>query len=220
MFGKPKISIKPLSVEEEYNLILYNLSKSDWFSRNNYDLVLPKSKEFHEYLKQNPKRSDNNYKNLLEIFRKEYDAIKSKNFISNLNRHMNTFNTCLTIFSIYKKKWSFYLPNQYNIFVSQYGTAGSYDVDKANIIIRINNDPKSYQIIIHEMVHIGIEHLVHKYNINHEDKERIVDTICHDFLNLKHKANHKRGSEALKHLIIEDKLNNLPHVLERFFKIK
>lgn len=74
------------------------------------------------------------------------------------------------------------LPQAYKIFLSRYGTGGSYgypDVIQLNLN-RVSNRGSLY-IVFHEMVHLAIQDLIEKYNIPHWTKERLVDLIMNKF---------------------------------------
>ncbi len=62
------------------------------------------------------------------------------------------------------------------IEISNYGPMGFYNARKNTVTVNINN-PNSVDTIKHEIIHILIESFIKEYNINHEKKEMIVNTV-------------------------------------------
>lgn len=73
----------------------------------------------------------------------------------------------------------FHLFEKYTIILTRYGGGGSYDSKNGEIIVNIESRPKDKIMgtITHEIIHIGIQHLINKYNVKHWYKERLVDLI-------------------------------------------
>ena len=78
-----------------------------------------------------------------------------------------------------KKISKLHLQNKYIVALSKYGTGGSYHTAESSIDIRfIDREVVSiFGTILHEIVHISIEPLIVKYDIEHWQKERLVDLI-------------------------------------------
>ena len=78
-----------------------------------------------------------------------------------------------------KKIPSFHLRNAYTVFLTKYGSGGSYDAQSGKVIVNIETRGKEKMIgtIIHEIIHTGIEHLIVSYGVKHWYKERLVDLI-------------------------------------------
>lgn len=81
-------------------------------------------------------------------------------------------------------QWTFRVFPSYKVVLTLYGTGGSYNPETGVIILLTNRDgefmtydsPKN--TIIHEIVHMGIEHsIIQKYSIPHSNKEHIVDSM-------------------------------------------
>jgi hypothetical protein len=74
---------------------------------------------------------------------------------------------------------SFNLKDQYTIVLTKYGSGGSYNSQTGEVIVNIKDREKDLIMgtILHEIVHIGIEHLIESYHITHWRKERLVDLI-------------------------------------------
>ena len=78
-----------------------------------------------------------------------------------------------------KKIPSFLLRNAYTVFLTKYGSGGSYDAQSGKVIVNIETRGKEKIIgtIIHEIIHTGIEYLIVSYDVQHWHKERLVDLI-------------------------------------------
>lgn len=89
---------------------------------------------------------------------------------------------------------SFHLFERYVIILTRYGSGGSYDSKNGEVIANIEflSKDKIMGTIAHEIIHIGIQHLIEKYNIKHWYKERLADLIgARYFLDLRKKQNIK-----------------------------
>ena len=80
---------------------------------------------------------------------------------------------------ILKNLSAFNLLAGYSIFLTKYGMGGSYDAETGEVVVNINrvSKEKIMGVIIHEIIHIGIEHIIRAHNIEHWSKERLVDLI-------------------------------------------
>ena len=78
-----------------------------------------------------------------------------------------------------KKIPSFHLRDAYTIFLTKYGSGGSYDAQSGKVIVNIETRGKEKIIgtIVHEIIHTGIEYLIVSYGVQHWHKERLVDLI-------------------------------------------
>lgn len=74
---------------------------------------------------------------------------------------------------------SFHLQDKYNIVLTKYGTGGSYYPETSEVIVNIKTKGKErvMETIIHEVIHMGIDHLIESHNVKHWYKERLVDLI-------------------------------------------
>lgn len=74
------------------------------------------------------------------------------------------------------------LPQAYKIFLSRYGTGGSYGYpDVIQLNLNKTSDRGPLYTAFHEMVHLTIQDLIEKYNIPHWTKERLVDLTMNKF---------------------------------------
>lgn len=71
------------------------------------------------------------------------------------------------------------MDDTYIVELTRYGSGGSYHPDTSSIDIRITDRNKENIIgtVVHEIVHISIQHLMEKYAVSHWRKERLVDLL-------------------------------------------
>ncbi len=66
--------------------------------------------------------------------------------------------------------------DKYEVFLTSYGTGGSYELPNIVVMNICNRDQDRLVIILfHEIIHLNIESFIQKYSIPHWYKERIVD---------------------------------------------
>jgi hypothetical protein len=72
----------------------------------------------------------------------------------------------------------------YSLILTRYGTGGSYDPTKGEVLINIETQKSKERMIgtiAHEIIHIGIQHLVELHTVTHWRKERSVDLITEKY---------------------------------------
>lgn len=70
------------------------------------------------------------------------------------------------------------IPSEYNVIITRYGIGGSYN--PPNLVIlncEIYSVSRLIGVLIHEIVHIYLEPLIVRYDVQHDTKERLVDLI-------------------------------------------
>ncbi|MDQ5890101.1 MAG: hypothetical protein QG609_594 [Patescibacteria group bacterium] len=89
--------------------------------------------------------------------------------------------------------------DEYKIILSRYGTGGSYNSKNGEIIVNIDlrMPDKIMGTIAHEIVHIGIQHLIDQYHIKHWDKERLVDLVGERYFSGQRKMQNIEGAERV-----------------------
>jgi hypothetical protein len=80
----------------------------------------------------------------------------------------------------------FHLHDEYEISLTRYGVGGSYSVDTGRVIVNVRkrDGERTVSVVKHEIVHMGIEHLIQEYNVSHWKKERLVDLICEKYFGM------------------------------------
>ncbi len=67
----------------------------------------------------------------------------------------------------------------YEIKLTKYGTGGSFNAKKRTVTLLIDrqNPQDLLCTLVHEIMHIGIQHLIERYKVAHWRKERLVDLM-------------------------------------------
>jgi len=155
------------NIESEVNRVMETLDKLEWLTKNNYKFLLPNGIKDPKEIKTEMIRKlvEDEY-NLKTYQIAESAILKSWEGNNGLMRKIN------------QKMNGSYMLNEITVILTRYGTQGSYIIPNS-VIINISNIPPEYLIktVIHESLHLMIEHLIKKYSVEHWVKERIVDLI-------------------------------------------
>ena len=125
-----------------------------------------------------------------------------------------------TIKEINEKMTGSKIIDKLNVILTKYGTQGSYILPNS-VIINISKVPPEFLIktVIHESIHLMIEHLIKKYSVEHWVKERIVDLI----IDLEYKSRFKMQSvpewAIATDKIFKENYPNLISMMEKASKI-
>ncbi len=66
---------------------------------------------------------------------------------------------------------------KFTVEISNYGPLGFYNASNNTVTINLNTHLDAINTIMHEMIHIMLEPFIKKYNIEHLQKEFVVNTI-------------------------------------------
>lgn len=216
----PKIVVRPMTCEEEVSHILMILSRLDWFRNNGYDVSVFLSRlplDFLKYYDDHNNMTDFDVTKLNEIYKKCYDITSYAEYLSKIKKDKKYFDKRLKIFAELNKLWGFKIFSTYTLLLSHRGFGGFYD-DKTGIVYVTIYTPRCS--IFHEMCHIGVQFLVDKYGLSHDDKERLVDIICNTILDMKEYKMQNRGNPKLNEYITKETIIDLPKAIENFCKNK
>lgn len=163
---EPVLIFRPQTPEEAFSYIEDLYRRLPWFNENGYQVALP--------------AHSNN-----EI----YDLSLYDRSLQNLKESEPLIMQGLNKLAALNENWGFNFMEKYEIVLTLYGPGGDYNCK--NGIIRLfatpNGEfkrPTGYEVLLHEIVHIGIEEtIVKKYQLSHWEKERLVDLICSLYLN-------------------------------------
>jgi len=152
------------SIETELARVRNTLQKKDFYIKNGYKIIMPLGYSLR----------NNDFDNVEKQIEKEFDKEKfnklGDNIIRDWNKHEAEINAFLNSLP-YK------IPTELIITFTQYGVGGSYKIPN-KIIININYNVNSFRNIIHELIHLIIEKpVIMKFNIEHWDKESLVDYL-------------------------------------------
>ncbi|OFZ51764.1 MAG: hypothetical protein A2381_18450 [Bdellovibrionales bacterium RIFOXYB1_FULL_37_110] len=223
---KNNITVTIPSLDDEFKILRDEIETIPWYKKQGYQIVLPSSPHFQKYWNNPELIKTINYNELLAIFDKEIyckdDYTKGyRLLLSKLNIIVEAINHL----ALLKEKWCFKMFPQYLVRLTQYGPGGFYSYENGTIFIQVNPDGlftelNPIETIIHEIVHIGIEEsIIQKYNLEHWEKERLVDLICQQYLQnfLPNYQLQKNGNKMLDDFFnIPDFTLSLPRIIEKY----
>ena len=147
--NKIKFYINTIQEEEEvFNIIKKNI---EFIKKHKIKITWPQKSIRDEYNKKDMLKFKNK---LEEHWQKEYAYF---------------FEKLQDLFSLKITK-------PFKIYISNYGSGGSYDLPD-NVAINKNLKYDHISIIKHEIVHLILEPFIQKYKIPHNNKEELVDNI-------------------------------------------
>ena len=157
------------SLEYEKERISYTLEKADWFVEKGYSksITLPASKKLNELETSTSK----DY--LFDLLEDEYVSDDYEKIKNNLAEQWSSF--VLTL-EKYFKETSLKPEDTYVVCLTKYGVGGSYNVPNTVILNFQNRTGLAlFRTVVHEIIHLSMQHYIELYNVNHWIKERIVD---------------------------------------------
>jgi predicted SprT family Zn-dependent metalloprotease len=152
----------------EIERIKQTLSKIKWYKESGYNLFFPKDYSLED---KNFLNEDYIKKTVLSEYNKnEYSDVEKT-----VNEQWSRFSPKL---ENYFKEASIRPENVYEIKLTKYGVGGSYYLPNTVII----NFQKKFgigvsKVIAHEIIHLSIQQWIVEYDVEHWEKERIVDSI-------------------------------------------
>ena len=209
---KIKILIK-YSEELELQRVLQTKERLKWYFDNGYNLsnsVLPQNISTEELSKKSEDE-------IAEYVSKEYDSEVFKLHIQIINSLLpNYLNKLADYFSEINIK---VLPN-IEIKLTKYGTAGSYNTPNT-VIVNISRffDVGLIRNILHEIIHLHIQGLVDKYQIEQWEKEIVVDSIFEKFFPDIYKKQNYKIDESRVQKIFKENYPNLELIMLNISKI-
>ncbi len=155
------------SPEEEILQVQNTIDKIDWFNEKGYTFKLPKtlSLEDRDFSPESIKQSI-------------WDEYKEENYKKEERYILKTLPKINEVLESYFTATSIEPQSSYKINLTRYGVGGSYNPPNKIIVnIQTRSEMKLVKTIVHEIVHLSIEELIQKYNVDHWSKERLVDLI-------------------------------------------
>lgn len=168
------------------------LARLDWFRSQKYLLNLPKHIT-----------EESTEQQIMDQVKKEYDEKKYKALAQKILQDFSKFEKQFSqkIKDIFKED----APNKFIVYLTNYGVGGSYNLP--NIIVLNINNLNGVKTIFHEIIHILIEPSAQKHNINHWEKERIVDLVLNS-----------KEFEFLEYNHWQKNYNNVEKYIDNLFK--
>lgn len=156
----------------EISRLLYTLNRLEWYLNNGYSLDYISFPE--GLVVSNTARGVDEEKVAL-LVKKEYNSNKYKEAAESLD---NLYRNYKQILGIFINKISLGILPEIEVVLSRYGIGGSYHLPNKIVC----NIAKMYNIgllraTLHEIIHLHIEPLIKKYQINHWSKESIVNLL-------------------------------------------
>ena len=159
------------SLNYEKENIEYSIGKSDWFIENGYSkrIKLPENIKLEDVDKNKP------IDYLFENAEKEYNQENYSKVEDIVTEQWLEFSPKL---EQYFEETSLVPEDLYLIQLTRYGVGGSYNLpNKVIVNFQGKFGTRVLKTIIHEIVHLSIQQFIDKYNIEHWEKEWVVDLI-------------------------------------------
>ena len=163
-------------VELEEDRVKKALEQLEWYKEHGYNPMFPASCD----------PENDSIEEILDSLRKEYvhrDYERAKNnLLEALEPTKDSF--LETLRDVFGKE----VPDTYTIRLTKYGVGGSYGLP-SGMVINFVSQELAADTVYHEIIHLMIESDTQHHEIQHWEKERIVDLILHSekfsFLNYK-----------------------------------
>lgn len=191
------ITIPVPDVESAFKHLQSNICHLDWYINNGRSNRLEYYQKLNnslinQMIKDRGLDSSTFKNKYFSLYRNElYNKEQYLPFIQKVQAVLPMVQSCFYEIQQLKNHWGFEILPAYQIDLVAFSVGGKYFRDKQNIghiILGFGNqwEDKSAlaHIIVHEMIHLGIEDLIINPNhlknppIHQEEKERIVDNLC------------------------------------------
>ena len=187
----PRIEIVEPTIEHEATSIWRTINDIIFLEKEGYKIELPENSSIDSLImkSRNGTFGRNDFSTIYKLV--ENNVFNHKNYeraIQKVNDQTDLINQLIYVIDSQKAEWdwNFQMFDKYIVLFTLYGTGGSYDPDEGTITLlttkkgEFMNYENPTNTIIHEITHIGMEYsLVHKYNLPHGLKERVVDTFVY-----------------------------------------
>lgn len=230
MFYNPEMAIvlRPMTPDEEVAYLWPRFKNVDFYIRGGYDLSIPESWVMDALMVKalTGTLADRDQEVFAKELKKVYRESDYRQGFNNLAMAMASVNIDMGVFKTYEALWGFKVFDAYQVCLTRFGPGGSYDHEKGKVIVKVNAkglasktcDFKS--LLVHEMVHIGLEEvIIKKFDLTHTVKERLVDHFlwAHFSSALPAYSFQKRGDPGLDpYLDHEDVWQRLPEYIEEY----
>ncbi len=191
-------------LEEEIDRVKYTLSRLDWYKENGYSVDLPDGLDMSS--------SDEEISHKIS---QEYDLEKYKEAASTLGDLWTEFAPHLLEI---KESGVLNIAPSYTAILTLYGTGGSYDSSRNEVILKIKNRPLDdiFGTLLHEIVHISIQPFIVKYKVPHWYKERLVDLIGQKYFQDKRKIQNIKTDVQVVNTSFEKYFPDIERIVESF----
>lgn len=201
------------SIESEINRVKNTLKTLDWYKQTGYKLEfirLPQA--IKQKIETGEEITD---EEITKAVTEEFDADVNAEKIASIEQEWDEIKD-----RFFENLKTLGLPVQEKYFVSatKYGSGGSYWRPNS-VKLNIESTRKAFTLA-HEIVHLTIEDLIKKYDIDHWTKERIVDLIMNKFF--PEKARLQRNHENAEKIseIFEANYPDIEKIIREISEIK
>jgi hypothetical protein len=187
--GGPIFRAKISTAAAEADFLWSQLGDLPFYRTNHYDLALPEGRIMEDLVRKAENGGlANEHRSSLrrEIKENVYRIGDYEKGLARLGQAIPTASRKAAVFRDWRSRWGFFIPREYVVRLTLYGTGGSYNPRTGTITMLTGKDgafkrgENALETILHEAVHIGIEErIVTRYGLSHWTKERIVD-LCMD----------------------------------------
>lgn len=182
-FVLPEVLVQVPSAKDAFSYLWYVLTRMPFYKANGYQVSLPDNAEFLALAKNGiDGQTDKSY--YFKLFEnKVYSTDEYAAGLAAVQKEMNTVRAALPVFKQVEKNWGFVVHDPYLVRLTLYGPGGSYNPNTGMVTLKTTSKgtfgrPNPSHTITHEMVHMGVQHLVDQYKLTHWEKERLVDLFC------------------------------------------
>lgn len=179
----PEVRVEAPSAEDAFSYLWTVLTKMPFYKANGYQVALPDHAEFLALAEKGiDGQTDRSY--YFELFTEEvYSADEYTAGLAAVQKELPTVRAALPLFKQVEGRWGFVLHDPYLVRLTLYGPGGSYDPFTGMVILMTTSQgtfkrPNPAHTTVHEMVHMGVQHLVEQFKLIHAEKERLVDLFC------------------------------------------
>lgn len=173
------ILVQAPSPEQAYLYLDRTLADMEFFRRNNYQVSLPAHPLFNGDSGQVADAAKGQATFINEVYRAE-DFEKA---LGVLQGYAGPLKLALDRMAEWSAHEGFRVRDAYTVSLTLYGPGGSFDPDNGHITLWTDTEARfkgggGLHTIIHEMVHIIIEHgIAQPFQLQHWERERVVDLI-------------------------------------------
>lgn len=191
------IQIPVPTAEQAYLLFLQNINRIDWYESNARPYFLKSLRQMENpiinQMIDERKSLKDNEKLYIEKFHQPfaknlYHPECYQKIADDILSYKDTFDKIHERFQQLHDSWGFKIWPEYVVDLNMYVSNGSYNSNTGHIILGIKNgkikaDLNMIKLIMHEMVHLGIEKSIVRDEqgnilLKQNEKERVVDNLC------------------------------------------
>lgn len=188
------------NLEQESAYVRHLVSKMPWYQDHGYaleNIKLPagvsgssSTSEIDEALRG--EYSDEKYRAHAQLLKKQWKSVEGA-------------------FLKLKSNSAIRVHDHYGVVLTRYGMGGSYDLETNQVIIRIGTKQEAslLGVVVHEIVHMTMQHLIDQYCISHWRKERLVDLMVERYFPGLNKMQRTREDVSLVDSAFEEFFPNI-----------